>query len=76
MKLVKKSFNLDSDLAQRLDNFIDSNPGLSLTMIMTQALSGWLKQPTLSIVLPKNHTEADVDALIEANQDLMNDLAK
>ncbi len=74
--LVKKSFNLNADLAQRLDDFIAENPGLSLTLIMTQALDTWLKSPSLAIKLPKSHTADDVDAVLRDNSELMDDLSK
>ena len=74
--LVKKSFNLSADLAQRLDDFIAENPGLSLTLIMTQALDSWLKSPMLAIKLPKSHTADDVDAVLRDNTELMDDLSK
>lgn len=74
--IVKKSFNISADLAQRLDDFVSENPGLSLTLIMQQALDMWLTQPTLKVKLPKQHTDDDVDALIRENADLMEDLSK
>jgi hypothetical protein len=74
--VVKKSFNLSADLAQRLDDFIAENPGLSLTLIMQQALDSWLRNPQLTVRLPKTHTNDDVDAVLSDNAALMDDLAK
>ena len=74
--LVKKSFNLSADLAQRLDDFVAENPGLSLTLIMQQALERWLKDPSLKINVPKTHTNDDVDEILRDNAELMDDLSK
>jgi len=74
--LIKKSFNVSSDLAQRLDAFVAENPGLSLTLIMQQALERWLSEPALKVRIPKQHTDDDVDAVLRDNAALMDDLSK
>jgi hypothetical protein len=74
--LVKKSFNLSADLARQLDAFVDKNPGLSLTLIMQQALEQWLSSPNLRINVPSSHTNADIDAVLNSNATLMTDLGK
>lgn len=76
MNVVKKSFNLSSDLAQRLDDFVGMNPGLSFTVIVNQALDAWLKNPKLSLRVPTSHTEDDVDQVIAENQAVFDRLAK
>jgi hypothetical protein len=76
MNVVKKSFNLSSDVAQRLDDFVTANPGLSFTVIVNQALETWLKNPKLALRIPTSHTEEDVDAVIAENQDVFDRLAK
>jgi hypothetical protein len=73
---IKKSFNLSADLAQRLDDFVAENPGISLTLVMNQALDAWLKNPSLSIKLPRSHTTEDIDAIFRDNAELMDDLSK
>lgn len=74
--LIKKSFNVGADLAQRLDDFVAENPGLSLTLIMQQALERWLAEPSLRVRIPKQHTDDDVDAVLRENAALMDDLSK
>lgn len=74
--LIKKSFNISGDLAQRLDEFVSENPGLSLTLIMQQALERWLNEPALKVRIPKQHSDDDIDAVLRDNADLMGDLEK
>jgi hypothetical protein len=74
--LVKKSFNVSADLAQRLDDFVRENPGLSLTLIMQQALDQWLANPQLKVNIPKAHTDDDVDDILRNNSELMDDLSR
>lgn len=74
--LIKKSFNVSADLAQRLDEFVAENPGLSLTLIMQQALERWLGDPALKVRIPKQHTDDDIDAVMQDNAELMGDLEK
>ncbi len=77
MSFVKKSFNCDADLAQMADNFIAKNPGVSLTLILNQALKEFLQNPAPKIELsrPKN-IDAEMDKFIAENSDLMDSLAK
>lgn len=75
MSHVKKSFNMEADLAQRMDDFISKNPGVSATFILNQAIKQWLKSPSVKL----NHTQAtddDVDKFLRDNSELMDDLAK
>jgi hypothetical protein len=74
--LIKKSFNVSADLAQRLDDFVAENPGLSLTLIMQQALDRWLGDPQLKVRIPRQHTDEDVDEVLRDNAALMDDLSK
>ena len=72
--LIKKSFSVRADLVHRLDEFVAENPGLSLTLIMQQALERWLDEPSLKLRIPKQHTDDDVDAVMRENADLISDL--
>lgn len=72
---VKKSFNMEADLAQQMDDFLNMNPGVSATFVMNQAIKQWLKNPSFKL----NQTQAtdeDVDQFLRENSDLMDDLAK
>ncbi len=75
MSHVKKSFNMEADLAQRMDDFVKQNPGVSATFILNQSIKQWLKNPAVKL----NHTpatDADVDKFLNDNSELMDDLAK
>ena len=76
MAFVKKSFNLDSETARRLDDFIDHNPHMSLTLVMTEALKMWLNNPKIEIKGPQPLTEEDVRRFNEENSELMEKLAE
>ena len=76
MALVKKSFNLDPETAHRLDDFIDHNPHMSLTLVMTEALRMWLNNPKIEIKIPRPLTEEDVRRFNEENSELMEKLAE
>lgn len=76
MAHLKKSFNMDADLAQRIDNFLQKNPGISFTLLMNQAVSQWLRHPHIEIKpLPPVGLDA-VDAFLKENEGLMDDLSK
>jgi hypothetical protein len=75
MKVVKKSFNLVGDLAQRVDDFIQENPGISFTWLVNQALLQWLKDPQVTLKTSKM-SEDDLKKFMEANKGLMEDLSK
>ena len=76
MALVKKSFNLDPDTAHRLEDFMEHNPHMSLTLVMTEALKMWLNDPKIEIKRPKPVTEDDVRRFNEENIELMEKLAE
>ena len=76
MEAIKKSFNLSSDLAQRIDDFIQANPGISFTWLVNQAIMNWLKNPQVSLRNPKPMTEDDINRFMDENKDVMDDLAK
>ena len=76
MDQVKKSFNIHPDLAQRVDDFIKDNPGVSFTLVMNQAISKWLEDPRITLTLRKPMTKDEIDQFMKDNEDLMSDLAK
>ena len=49
MTHLKKSFNMDADLAQRVDDFLQTNPGISFTLLMNQATARWLRDPSIQV---------------------------
>lgn len=78
---IKKSFNINADLAQAVDNIIQQNPGLSFTFVMNKALELWLADPKLSVVASQMRpreapSEYDVDKFMRDNSSLMDKLAK
>ena len=75
MAPIKKSFNIDPDLAQQVDNFIANNPGVSATLIFNHAVKQWLRNPTLELNRTPA-TEEDVDNFLQENSELIDDLAK
>jgi hypothetical protein len=75
MKLIKKSFNVDADLAQRVDDLIRENPGASFTLVMNLALRQWLKNPTFQLNRSKA-TAKDIEKFLRENTELMDSLAK
>ena len=75
MKVIKKSFNLVGDLAQRVDDFIQENPGISFTWLVNQALLQWLNNPQVTLKTSKM-SDDDVKKFMEANKGLMEDLSK
>ena len=75
MKVIKKSFNLVGDLAQRVDDFIQENPGISFTWLVNQALLQWLNNPQVTLKTSKM-SEDDVKKFMEDNKGLMEDLSK
>lgn len=75
MVQIKKSFNMDADLAQRVDNFIKQNPGVSATLVFNQAIKLWLKNPAIDLNRTPA-TEDDVDKFLQDNSELVDDLAK
>ena len=79
---IKKSFNVNADLAQAVDNIIQQNPGLSFTFVMSKALELWLADSKLNVNVNasqrKRETvfESDVDKFMRDNSSLMAKLAK
>ena len=71
VKILKKSFNVSPDLAQRMDDFIGANPGVSFTLLVNQALESWLKNPTFNF----KKGEFSPEDFMDENKDLMHDLA-
>ena len=77
MEFKKVSANLNADIAQKLEEFIEMNPGVSITLAVNQALSSWLSQPEITLKLRKSQmTEGDVDKFFDDNTELMDDLAR
>lgn len=76
MDMIKKSFNLSGDLAQRLDDFIKANPGVSFTWLVNQALLNFLKNPQVTLRAPTPMTADDLKRFMEENKNLMDDLSK
>ena len=76
MTHLKKSFNMDADLAQRVDDFLQKNPGISFTLLMNQATARWLRDPSIQVRRSAPvHLDA-VDGFLRENADLMDDLSK
>jgi len=75
MKIIKKSFNVDADLAQHIDDIIQQNPGASFTLVMNMALRQWLKKPTFELNRSAA-TEEDIQEFLRENSGLMDDLLK
>lgn len=77
---IKKSFNVNADLAQAVDNIIQQNPGLSFTFVMNKALELWLADPKLNVIASQRRREtvfeSDVDRFMRDNSSLMDKLAK
>ncbi len=63
------------DMAQRIDDVIEKNPGLSFTFIMNQALANWIQKPTLNVDVGQFNSD-DVNQFMHENSDLMDDLGK
>ena len=74
--MVKKSLNLSYELAQRIDEFITKNPGVSFTLIANQAILNWIEKHLITIHKPKEMTEEDLAELIEKDRGLMEALVK
>lgn len=75
MNAIKKSFNLESDIAQQIDDFVQKNPGVSATLIFNQAIKQWLQNPKLELIRTRA-TEDDINRFLAENRDLMDKLAK
>ena len=75
---IKKSFNISPDLAQKVDDIIQKNPGLSFTFIMNQALEAWLIDPRLRLAAQQRGpvTDDEMDKFLRDNSALMDKLAK
>ena len=76
MEQIKKSFNITGDVAQRVDDFIKANPGVSFTLVVNQALMKWLEDPKITLNLRKPMTDDEIDQFMKDNSDLMDDLSK
>lgn len=76
MKIIKKSLNLSSDNAQRIDDFIAKNPGLNFTLIANAALEAWIKNPQIKFEKPAPMSEDELQSFMKDNQGLLEDLAK
>ncbi|WP_397601269.1 hypothetical protein [Silvanigrella sp.] len=73
MNIIKRSFNLDPDTAQQIDEIIRENPSLSFTLLVNQALAQWVKDPVIELKT-KRHTEEDLNKFLEENAELMDQL--
>jgi predicted transcriptional regulator len=73
MTLIKRSFNIDPDLAQKIDEIIAENPSFSFTILVNQALSEWVKNPVIYLK-QKRFTKEDVLQFMEENSELMDNL--
>ncbi len=76
MGSIKKSFNLDSDLAQKMDEFLQQNPGISFTLLVNQSIQCWLKNPQVALRPVQPVGLEAMDAFMHENADLMDDLSK
>lgn len=74
--LIKKSFNISPDLAQPVDDFIRSNPGISFTLIMNQALKTWLADPKITLKETKSFDSKDLEDFMDENAELLDDLSR
>jgi hypothetical protein len=78
---IKKSFNINADLAQKVDDIIQDNPGLSFTFIMNQALEAWTKNPSVMLHSTQGKRSIstsidEMDEFMKENSSLMDKLAK
>ncbi|MFK7827515.1 MAG: hypothetical protein AB8G05_25445 [Oligoflexales bacterium] len=71
---VKKSANINAAYINKIESYKSGFPGLNATFILNVALHEWLKKPTF--VKPKRYTDDDIDAFMEENSELMDELAK
>ncbi len=76
MEAIKKSFNISSDLAQKIDDFIQVNPGISFTWLVNQSLVNFLRNPQVTLQNPKPMNEDDLKKFMADNSELMDDLSK
>ncbi len=73
MSIVKRSFNLDPNLAHQIDEIIKENPALSFTLLVNQALGQWLKNPVVTLNV-KKASEEEMDKMMEEHAELMDRL--
>lgn len=52
MNQVKKSFNMPEALSNRIERFVEANPGTNFTFVVVQALENWLKNPQVYLSSP------------------------
>ena len=74
--LVKKSFNVSADLAQRIDEFMALNPQISFTLMMQEAIKFWMaKGGEIKLRRPtRDECDAHMQTFIKENSDLMDSL--
>jgi hypothetical protein len=71
--MIKKSFNLDKNISDKIDEIISENPHFSFTVLVNQALATWIKNPVLTLNT-SNFTKDDVSKFMEEHSELMDAL--
>lgn len=67
MDVIKKSFQISSDLAQRLDDVLSNKPGLSFTFLVNEALGQWFIAPKFEALLDTQGDRASAPVRRSAN---------
>ncbi len=73
MSFIKRSFNLDSELSNKIDEIIKENPTLSFTLLVNQAIGQWLKDPKVTVNVKKASTE-EIEKIMDNHAELMDRL--
>ena len=67
---------ISADLDNRINNFIRKNPGVSFTLIASQALNNWLNNSEISAHKPKVVDDNELMSMIEDDKELMEGLSE
>lgn len=73
MSFIKRSFNLDPELSNKIDEIIKENPALSFTLLVNQAIGQWLKNPKVMLNV-KKASEDEIEKIMDNHAELMDRL--
>jgi hypothetical protein len=76
MEEVKKSFDLDVELAEKMKAFVKENKGISEKAILHQALLAWFENPVFKVAKPRDVSIEEMEAQMNNEKDILLDLAK
>lgn len=76
MKEVKKSFDIDITIAQKMKAFVKENQGISEKAILHQALLAWFENPSFKIAKPRKVSIEEMEKQMKTEKDILLDLAK